>query len=205
MSETNATPSIFDRLGWLGSELVLGLLIGILSIGTAGASYQSSMADSDQTKYNVQAMQMLTDANSDYLTANQNIIQDYTNYDSFYLNQDKPDLSEYYKANFSEELTAGMGRSQDEPFDEPYYTAMYAEPEQKFTDADALFKKAEDFNTRGDQFQLVVLITAVGLAFAAWASLLDEKKKMRLLFGGLSIITFVIAIIAYLQVPPAPM
>lgn len=204
MTETKASPSLLDRLGFLASELVLGLLIGILSVGTAASSYQSSMSDSDQTKYNVLAMQKLTNANADYLTANQDIIQDYTNYDSFYLNQEKPDLSEYYKANFSPELTAGMARSQDEPFDEAYYTAMYAGPNQTFDEADKLFKLAEDFNTRGDQFQLVVLITAVGLAFAAWASLLDEKKKIRLVFGALSIITFVIAIYVYLQIPAAP-
>src|SRR5688572_12568639 len=204
MTEAKASPSIFDRLSWLGSEIVLGILIGILSVGTAGASYQSSMSDSDQTKYNVQGMQMLTDANSEYLTANQNIIQDYTYYDSFYLNQDKPELAEYYKANFSEELTASLDRP-EEGFDDAYYEAMYSGPNAMFDEADALFKKAEAFNTRGDQFQLVVLITAVGLAFAAWASLLDSKKKMRLLFGALSIITFAIAIYAYLQVPAAPM
>src|SRR5690348_13619253 len=142
----NKGPSLIDRFQWLGSEVLLGSLIAILSVGTAGASYQSSMSDSDQTKYNVQGMQALTNANSEYLTANQNIIQDYTYYDSFYLNQDKPETAAYYQANFSEELTAGLGRSNDEPFDTTYYDAMYTGPNKMFDDADVLFKKAEDFN-----------------------------------------------------------
>lgn len=207
MSETTPAPSFLDRLQWLGSEIVLGTLVVILSVGTAAASYLSSMSDSDQTKYNVQAMQKLTNANADYLTANQQIGQDYGYFDSFYLNQDKPDVSEYYHYNFSEELQAGVQRAtadtnkDADPFDDQYYEAMYAGPNQAFDEADKLFKLAEEFNTRGDQFQLVVLITAVGLAFAAWASLLDEKKKLRLLFGALSIITAILALIVYLQIP----
>ena len=46
-----------------------------------------------------------------------------------------------------------------------------------------------------------MLITAVGLAFAAWASLLDEKSRMRLLFAALAIITTVLGIAAYISVP----
>jgi hypothetical protein len=195
-----AKPSLIDRFQWLGSDVLLGTLIAILSIGTAGASYQSSMSDSDQTKNNVQGMQMLTDANSDYLTANQNIIQDYTYYDSFYLNQDKPETAEYYQANFSEELTASLARPEG-GFDDAYYEAMYAEPNNKFEEADRLFELAESYNTRGDQFQLVVLIGAIGLTFAAWAALLDEKKKIRLVFAAIGLVTLVFAIITYLQVP----
>lgn len=204
MSE-NKGPSLIDRFEWLGSQVLLGSLIAILSIGTAGASYLSSMSDSDQTKYNVQGMQTLTNANAEYLTANQNIIQDYTYYDSFYLNQEKADTAEYYKANFSDELTAGLTRSSDEPFDTAYYDAMYTDPNKMFDEADVLFKKAEDFNTRGDQFQLVMLIGAIGLTFAAWAALLDETKKIRLVFSAFSLVTMVFAIITYLQIPPAPM
>ncbi len=204
MTEAKPAPSFFERLHWLGSEILLGTLVAILAVGTAGASYLSSMSDSDQTKYNVLGMQKLTNANADYLTANQQIIQDYNYYDSFYLNRDKPDLSEYYKFNFSPELTAGMARSEEEPFDEAYYTAMYAGPEQTFDEADKLFKAAEDFNTRGDQFQLVVLIGALGLTFAAWGSLLPEGQKIRLLFSVLSIIILVYGIITFLQIPAPP-
>ena len=41
---------IFSRLRFLGSEIILGTLIALLSVGVAYASYQGSMADSDQNK-----------------------------------------------------------------------------------------------------------------------------------------------------------
>ena len=45
------------------------------------------------------------------------------------------------------------------------------------------------------------MIMALGLAFAAWASLLKEESNMRLLFAALAVITLVIGVITYLGVP----
>ena len=72
------------RLKILTSELILGSLIAILSVLTALAGFQGSMSDSEQTTKNVQGQQMLTDANAEYLTANQLIVYDYTLYDGYY-------------------------------------------------------------------------------------------------------------------------
>jgi hypothetical protein len=84
-------------LRWPGFEITLGSLIALLSVFTALSSYQGSMADSDQNKGEIEGMQVLNDANAEYLTANQEIIQDYTYFDSWYLHQDNPDLAEYYQ------------------------------------------------------------------------------------------------------------
>lgn len=199
------------QLRILSSEMVLGAMIATLAIGTAVAGYLSAMSDSDQTKYNVLAMQKLTNANADYLTANQDIAQDYGYYDSFYLNaEEKPDVSDYYLYNFSEELTAGLERAaadtneDADPFDDQYYEAMYAAPEATFAEADTLFKLAEDFNTRGDAFQLVVLIGALGLTFAAWGSLLPEDRPLRLIFAILSLGILIYGIITWLGIPAPP-
>ena len=176
-------------------------MIAVLSIFTALASYQGSMSDSDQSKNNVLGMQMLTDANAEYLTANQDIIQDYTYFDTYYLNVDtNPEIADYYKESFSEALTAGMTRDSG-PFDEAYYEAMYAGPNDMFTQADDYFGLAEKFNERGDQLQLVMLIMAVGLSFAAWASLLGEDSKMRLVFTVFAILVMIAGLVTYVQVP----
>lgn len=189
------------RLRFLTSEITLGTLIAVLSIFTALTAYQSSMADSDQTKNNVQGMQKLTDANAEYLTANQDIIQDYTYFDTYYLNQESnPDIADYYKESFSEELVAGLERPEG-PWDEVYYEAKYQGPNEIFDEADALFSKAEEWNTRGDQLQLVMLLMAVALSFSAWASLLSDESKMRLIFAVLSILVFLYAFYNYLIVP----
>ena len=58
------------------------------------------------------------------------------------------------------------------------------------------------YDERGDQLQLVMLIMALGLAFAAWASLLGAESNMRLLFSLFALVTFIVGLYIYLvQVP----
>ena len=47
----------------------------------------------------------------------------------------------------------------------------------------------------------MMLIMALGLAFAAWASLLKEESNMRLLFSAFALITLLAGIVTYLGVP----
>jgi len=188
-------------LKWLGSEITLGTLIAVLSVFTALSAFQGSMADSDQNKGEVAGMQALNNANAEYLTANQEIIQDYTNFDSWYLNQDDPDLADYYTYNFSAPLAAALERSTEDPFDDAYYEETYREADALFDEADTLFDVAQQHDERGDRLQLVVMMTAVGLAFAAWASLLGSKSRLRLLFSGLAIIALVLGVVTYFTIP----
>jgi len=192
--------SLLSRFKFLTSELVLGTLIAVLSVLTALAGYQGSMSDSDQTKYNVQGQQKLTDANAEYLTANQMIVYDYTLYDGWYTADDEA-KAEYYQFSFSEDLQASLEANPEEPFSDAYYEASYAEPNAMFEEADTLFQLAEKFNERGDALQLVMLVMALGLAFAAWASLLSEESNMRLVFSLFSIAVLVYGIILYINVP----
>ena len=207
MSEEKSAPSLVSKLS---NDFFLGILIVLLAVGTATASYLSSMSDSDQTKYNVLGMTKVTNANADYLTANQEIGQDYNYYDSFYLNQAKPDVADYYKYNFSEELDAGIKRSEADtnqnadPFDEQYYTDKYAAPGKEFDQAEKALSLAEEFNTRGDAFQLVVLIGSIGLAFGAFAAILPDGRKLRLAFTILSTIILLYAAFNWVQIPAPP-
>ncbi len=146
-------------------------------------------------------MQTLTDANAEYLTANQFIVYDYSMYDGWFLDETGA-KAEYFQSNFSDSLKASIAAQPDDPFYQGYYDAMYTEANKMFEDADAKFALAEKFNTRGDQLQLVMLITAVGLAFAAWASLLDERSNMRLMFAFLAILTTIMGIYVYFVTVP---
>jgi hypothetical protein len=46
-----------------------------------------------------------------------------------------------------------------------------------------------------------MLFMALGLAFAAWASLLKEESNMRVLFAALSVVTMIVGLLAYMNVP----
>ena len=187
-------------LRFLGNEIVLGTLIALLSIFTAFASWQGSIADSKQNESEVKAIQQLNDGNAEYLSANQFIVYDYTMYDGWYTT-DSEDKAAYYEFNYSETLQNAIVTDPDNPFSEVYYDAMYASAYDLWDQSDASSELAGQWDNRGDGLQLVMLIMALGLAFAAWASLLKEESNMRLLFSALAIITLVIGVINYLGVP----
>ncbi|GAB4539442.1 MAG: hypothetical protein Fur002_04600 [Anaerolineales bacterium] len=187
-------------LGFLGNEIFLGTMIALLSVFTAVASYQGSMADSDQNKNEIAGMKALNDGNAEYLSANQLWTQDDNNYDNWYLNRDSaPEVAAYYEGNFTEYLTAAIERNggDEYPMDEEYSKAIYADAIAYWDESDASFDLASQWDERGDNLQLVMLIMALGLAFAAWASLLKEDSNMRLMFSLFGIITLIAGLSVY--------
>jgi hypothetical protein len=200
MTESAAPKSFKEKISIISHELILGTLVAILSIITAVSAYQSSMADSDQTKYNVQGQQMLTNANAEYLSANQYIGYDYSLYDSWFTSTET-EKADYFQSQFSESLQKSLTANADDPFNETYYNAMYEGPQGMFDQADELFKKAEQFNERGDALQLVMLVSALGLAFAAWGALLKEDSFVRILFAVMAIAMLIYSVTLYLGVP----
>lgn len=187
-------------LRFLGNEILLGTLIALLSIFTAFASWQGSIADSKQSEHELLAMQDLNDGNAEYLSANQFIVYDYTMYDGWYTT-DSEDKAAYYEASYSEELQTALATDPENPFSDAYYDAMRATAYDYWASFDANSETAGQWNNRGDGLQLVMLIMALGLAFAAWASLLKEESSMRLLFSAFALITLIAGVITYLGVP----
>ena len=189
-------------LRFLGNEFLLGTLIALLTVFTAISSYQGALADGQQNDFEILGMKNLNDGNAEYLRVNQDITQDYNYFDNWYLNVDeRPDVAEYYQSNFSQALLDAMKRNPDAVWDDQYYEAVYTDANAYFDESAANFEKAGEWNERGDRLQLVLMIMALGLAFAAWASLLKEESNLRLLFSAFAIITLVAGVITYLGVP----
>ena len=187
-------------LQFLGKELVLGTLITLLSIFTAVASYQGSMADSKQNEFEISGMKNLNDGNAEYLRANQFIVYDYSMYDGWYT-ADSADKEEYYQINYSQELQDSLAADPENPFSDAYYDSMYADSNAYWADSDTAFETAGAWDNRGDGLQSVMLTLALGLAFAAWGSLAKEESNMRLAFSAFSIAMLILGIILYLGVP----
>jgi len=187
-------------LGFLGNEIFLGTMIALLSVFTAITSYQGAMADSEQNKYEILGMKELNDGNVFYLEANQNWLQDDNNYDNWYVNVDtNPEIAAYYDGNFSEALVTAL---EQDNYPELYEEELYADAYAYFESSENNFKLAGQYDERGDQLQLVMLIMALGLALTAWASLLGPESNMRLAFSLLGIIAFTAALFIYIfQVP----
>jgi len=185
---------------FLGNEIVLGLLIALLSVLTAVASFQGALADGAQNDFEIKGMKNLNDGNAEYLTANQEITQDYSYYDNWYINQEiNPEIADYFQVQFSDELLTSIKASGNEnPFNEAYYTTKYELPNQYFEESDVNFETANNWNDRGDRLQLILTILAIGLAFAAWASLNREESNLRGFFSLLAIISLVTGLVVYL-------
>jgi hypothetical protein len=206
MTENAAPKSFFDRLRFLGSEIVLGTLIALLSIGVAYASYQGSMADSDQNKNEIEGMKSLNDGNTVFLTANQTLTQDYAYYDNWYTNLNtNPDVAAYYLELMSDKLaTLAQKDSMDQAEWATYEEGVFADANVYFDRSEAFFKLAGAWDEKGDQLQLVVLFMALGLTFAAWASLLKEESKLRPLFATFAIAMLIVALTVYFTMPAIP-
>ncbi len=183
---------------FFSSEWVLGILVAFLSILIAAAAYQSSLFDSKESDMNVEGQKQLTESNSMYLEANQFVIYDYQMYDGWYINDGtNDDLAEYYKTSFSENLTASMDRESG-PFDDQYYTEMYADASSTYDVAMTAFDDANTAGNKADSLQLVVLIYAVGLALAAYGSMLAEEANLRKFFGIMSVVALVFGSVVYI-------
>jgi hypothetical protein len=189
-------------VSFLGNELLLGMLITVLSVFTAIASYQGALADGNQNDAEIQGMQALNDGNAEYLTENQNISQDYNYYDNWYINQDgNPEAADYYQFNFSQELQDAIARDPNTVWDDQYYTEMAVTSTEYFDSSESSFILAADWNERGDHLQLVLTIMAIGLAFAGWASINKEESNLRGFFSLLSIVTLITGLIYYFATP----
>lgn len=140
------------------------------------------MADSKQNEYKVLVQKELTNATAEYRTANQLIGYDYQLFDGAYT-AESADKAQYYIDSYSDALTTAMAVNPDAPFSDAYYESVYADAQTMFTTADENFQIVAKFDERGDSMQLVMLVSVLGLALVAWASLLSEASKIRVVFG----------------------
>jgi hypothetical protein len=186
MPETASQPR-HALIRFLASDLILGSLVAFASVMVAFAAYQSNLAGSLQADAYVEGQMVLSLSNTEFLRANQDIIQDYNMFDGSVVHANNPALAAYYEFGFSEPLLASLDRP-DGPFDDLYYEEMYVEADASFEEAMALFAEGHTANQRSDQFQLAGLIFAVGLALAAWASILRPESNLRPVFVVLSIV-----------------
>lgn len=193
-ASSESRSSFLDRFQKLGSNYFLGFLVTALSVFTAATNYATYQVSGTASGFDTEGTRLLAYSNTEYIRATQFIIQDYTMYDGYYIQQDVDDFAaEYYQSNFSPELQASYDR--DEAFDDQYYDEMYAYSDDLFDQAFEQFDLANAASQREAVFQLAMLVAAVGLAFAAYASLLDEKNRMRPLFALMSFFMLVVSVL----------
>ena len=175
----------------LGSDLVLGILVATMSIFTAAANYAVYQIGGVGAGHTAKARQLLADSNTDYDLGMQLIILDYTMYDGYFISEGVDDFAtEYYQNNFSDNLKASVERGT--PFDDQYYDEMYARADERTALAEEELAKADKAYAKEAVLQLAMLMAAVGLAFAAYASLLKAENPLRPFFALMTLIMLLI-------------
>ena len=178
-------------------NLLLGFLISALSVLTAASNYMAFQSDKNSADFESEGDRSLALSNTDYIRANQFIILDYDMYDGEYINRGVDEFAaDYYKSNYSKELQASIDRGS--AFDDQYYTDKYAESNSSFDEAFASFDRANAEKGREAGYQLAMLIASVGLAFSAYASLLNNANFLRGLFSVLALIALGIGTLQFI-------
>lgn len=182
------------------SESVIGTLVALLSILTAVIGYQASLTDSKANDLTLKAQRTLSEADREFLVVSQDINTDLISYDNYFASEDE-EAAENYAASFSDALVENL----DDPdreflFDEIYYEEMYGLANLCFFESDVLFAQGDDVGNLADQYQLVMFIFAIGLAMAAWASLLSDTGNMRPTFVIFAIAALIFGGIFYLNI-----
>jgi len=184
-------------------ELVVVILLGIASVATAYASFQSSLWDSVMTSSYTRAQQTKTEAESTYLEANQQYAQDAQTYSQLViLGVDALSADPVLVESAETKITALSMTSVDEVLeaalawsnatgDYPLNSDDYLE--SRFGDYRVLQDQAAEYITRGDQanghgdrLTLYTVLLAVALFLLGIAAVVASPtiKRGLIVIGG---------------------
>ena len=216
------TPTRTGFLAKIGDnlELVTAILLGLVSIATAYASFQGALYDSMMAGSYAKGTQLSTEAESLYLEGNQQFMQDTQVFNQLSelqvgIDKGEPLAQEKYDTLFfqggSEEFGAAIDNAAAATEADPefFYSPLDDEDYQAFlfsgyADADTASKaetaKGDEYNTLSDKLTLYTVIMAVSLFLFGIAALLRERRTQLVLLGT-GIVLSGLAIVLTLQIP----
>jgi hypothetical protein len=188
----------------LGSDVLLGTLVALLSIMTAFIGYSSRLADNKASSASAEGDRNMLEYNTDWVLAETAVLRDFLYYDWWYLNLDvDPKLADYYRSSFTDELESSTQRLEagetDNAFDESYYDDIYSVATEYYDLGQEQFDLAAVYETQSDTLQFSSMVFAVSLALAAWASILKNDSPLRPFFSLFSIVIALAGFLVYLS------
>ncbi len=215
MSENAAAPaprlsSLFGNL-----ELVIAILLGVVSVATAYASFQAAVYGSVMAGQYTKGQNLSTEAESLYLEANQQFIQDTQLWNrmtelSIEMDSSDPAIAadaqlKFETLNFmsvSEEFAAAIAWSDEQNQADPdFYTSPFeSEDYQDFlfspwadtqAEATATVAKGDEANTLSDRLTLNTVLFSISL-FLLGISALMRQRRTQVVLMSVSLVVFVI-------------
>ena len=206
------------------TEVIIAILLGLVSVATAYASFQAALYDGKVIESNTQATTLATEAESLYLEGNQQYVQDAQLFDrltDLRLDIENPDAAisaaaqikydTIYFQSVSEEFDAAIQAADalnesdpdlySSPLDDEDYQAFlfgsYAETKDQ---ADAALEQSKEHDGRGDLLTLTTVLMALSLFLLGIGAVVREFR-VRLILGGVSIVIFLVALGMTVTVP----
>ena len=218
MSETNVAKGNKPRLNLMFSnlELVIAVLLGLVSIVTAYASFQAALYDSQMAGNYTKGSNLSTEAESLYLEGNQQFIQDTqvlnrlselaieTNSSDETLALDASDkIDELTFMSVSEEFGAAIawGEAEDVSDAEFYHNPQDNEDYQDFlfsgwsdtkAEAEAMIAEGDTFNSLSDRLTLNTVLMAISLFLLGVAAVV-RLARVQLVLMGTGMAIFLVA------------
>jgi hypothetical protein len=205
-------------------ELVVAILLGVVSIVTAYASFQAALYDSQMAGAYQHGGNLATEAESLYLEGNQQFVQDTQVYNR--LTELKVDIessdpvvaadaqAKYDVLEFqavSEEFGAAIANADelnaaDEEFyyspldDEDYQDFLFSDYADTKADSEAVIADGDSFNSFSDQLTLYTVLMSISL-FLLGISAVVRALRVQIVLAATGTVIFVVAAILTALVP----
>jgi hypothetical protein len=224
--ETPESPAPKARLTSLFSnfELIIVVLLGLVSVATAYASFQAALYDSQMAGAYAKGQSATASAESLYLEANQQYIQDvqvWSRLTELSIDMDNADPSiaqsasdkfdTLYFQSVGETLDAAITWSSEQntadsatysgPFDsEDYMVAMFTPYLDATAEAEAMIAEGDVFNTHSDRLTLNTVMMALSLFLLGIAAVVRGARSQVVLTAVATVI-FAISLVLTATVP----
>jgi hypothetical protein len=217
------------RLGRLLSnvELLTAILLGVVSVTTAYASFQASLYDGETAKQLSIGQNTQTEAESLYLEANQTYIRDVQLWDrmtelSLEMGDADPARAQIAQAQFqtlefqsvSDELSAAIDWSNGQndanpaeyvgPFEsEDYRNALYGAWAVEDDKSIAAFDAADAADRQGDTLTLTTVLMAISL-FLLGVAAVARQLRVQVVLIGVAMVIYAVSVVMTFSVPFVP-
>jgi hypothetical protein len=165
----------------------LAALVSVYSILTAVVVYSASQAQDAYYRQVFHAQAALNDASELAIEGHINVLHDLNVVEKIYIQEltdPNPEITEFLLGHLSAPAQDSLARSGE--FDDLYAEEVYAAHNENRELAMELFEQAIHYAERGGTFETIATILAVGLAFAAWASLMEQTVRTRWWFAAIA-------------------
>jgi len=215
-------PENTDRPVWLfgRTELIIVILLGLVSLGTAYASFEASLYDGNQQSNYTKGNQLQTEAESLYLEGNQQFTQDSQTIQQLQVLKVAADAGDstaqaqydqLYFIGVSEDLDAAIqdAASQDESdpgfwhdpqANEDYQAKLFSEYGEKADKGQQLIEDGDQANQYGDRLTLATVMMAITLFLLGVAAVI-RRPRTQIVISIIGMVIFTGASIFAATVP----